>query len=156
MENEDLARIWLIASTDGELNELDRLRFDNLWLDLVNTQRSNFVRANVVADEGLAKQAALSLAVEMNQSSLALIANATETVQAMKYIEPLSSLFDQDLLFNDQEWAFINDRNAEGFRQFENTAAYYAWKHTIFEGHYEELLSMAGELVRRIDAKLEK
>lgn len=69
-ESEELARIWLLASKEGELSDVDTLRLDNLWVDLVNSQRSNFVRANVVGEDGLARQAVLAIAVEINQSSI--------------------------------------------------------------------------------------
>lgn len=57
-------------STAGELTDVERLRFDNQWLDFVNTQCANFVRVTAVAVDGLFKQAVLSVAVEMNQSTL--------------------------------------------------------------------------------------
>ncbi|MDP6097497.1 MAG: hypothetical protein QGG67_16150 [Gammaproteobacteria bacterium] len=72
MENEDLARIWRIALNDGDLNDIEKLRLENLWIDLVNTQRSNFVRAKVVGDEGLARQAVISIAAEIYQSEILL------------------------------------------------------------------------------------
>lgn len=57
-------------STAGELTDVERLRFDNQWLEFVSTQCANFVRANAVDEDGLSKPAVLSVAVEMNQSTL--------------------------------------------------------------------------------------
>jgi hypothetical protein len=64
----ELAGIWLTASKDGELGDVEEVRLNNLWIDLVNTQRSNFARARIVGETGLARQAVLSIAVEMGQS----------------------------------------------------------------------------------------
>jgi hypothetical protein len=64
MENEELARIWLAATNDEELAEIEVLRLNNLWIDLLNTQRSNFARARAVGDNGLAHQAVLAVVNE--------------------------------------------------------------------------------------------
>jgi len=63
-ENEDLARIWLAAIHDEELSDIDQIRFNNLWIVFTNTQRSNYERAILVGDKGLADQAAKSIAAE--------------------------------------------------------------------------------------------
>ncbi len=70
MENDELARIWLLALTGGELSDAEGIRLDNLWIDFVNIQRSNFVRANVVGEDGLARVSVLSVATHINQSSI--------------------------------------------------------------------------------------
>lgn len=70
VEHEDLAKIWATGRKDGDLSEIERLRLNNLWIDLVNTQRANFVRANTVGEVGLARQAILSVAAEKNESNL--------------------------------------------------------------------------------------
>ena len=68
MENEDLARIWLAATKDEELTEVDWLRLNNMFVDFANTQRANFTRAKVVGEGGLADLAALSVAFEIKSS----------------------------------------------------------------------------------------
>jgi hypothetical protein len=70
MEHEDLATIWATGRADGALNEIELLRLNNLWIDFVNTQRANFVRAVTVGEGGLARQAAMSVAAEKNESNL--------------------------------------------------------------------------------------
>ncbi len=70
MENDELAHIWLVALTGGELSDAEGIRLDNLWIDFVNIQRSNFVRANVVGEDGLARVSVLSVATQINQSSI--------------------------------------------------------------------------------------
>ncbi len=67
-EHEDLARLWFEASRDGELTEIELLRVHNLWIDFVNTQRSNYVRAVTVGDTGLTRQSVLSVALEAHES----------------------------------------------------------------------------------------
>lgn len=72
MEHEDLTRIWA-AGRDGEiLGEIPRMRLKNLWIDFVNTQRANFVRANTVGEAGLARQAVLSVAAEVSASAVTM------------------------------------------------------------------------------------
>jgi hypothetical protein len=70
IENGDLARIWTTGRQDGALDEIERLRLNNLWIDFANTQRANFVRANTVGEVGLARQAAMSVAAEKNESKI--------------------------------------------------------------------------------------
>ena len=67
-ENEDVAQIWAIGRKDGDLDEIGKMRLNNLWIDFVNTQRANFVRANIVGEVGLARQAVLSVAAEKSES----------------------------------------------------------------------------------------
>ena len=69
-ENPDLSELWVAAIQDQELDRVQLFRLNNLWIDFVNTQRSNYVRAMVVGELGLAKQAVRSVAVETMQSPL--------------------------------------------------------------------------------------
>jgi hypothetical protein len=69
IENKDLAQLWATGRQDGDLDEIERLRLNNLWIDFANTQRANFIRANTVGETGLAHQAAMSVAAEMNESA---------------------------------------------------------------------------------------
>lgn len=70
MENAELSRIWLSAVEGKVVNKEDLLRLNNLWIDFINTQRANFVRANTVGDIGLASQAVRSVAAETSQSAI--------------------------------------------------------------------------------------
>jgi hypothetical protein len=69
-ENEDLSKIWVKARKDDQLTEVELLRINNLWIEFTNTQRSNFVRAETVGEQGLAEQAILALAVESTNSQI--------------------------------------------------------------------------------------
>jgi hypothetical protein len=46
-----------------------RLRLNFMWINFVNVQRSNFVRAHTVSERGLARQAVLAVAVEASISA---------------------------------------------------------------------------------------
>lgn len=70
MENAELSRIWLSAVEGKVVNKEDLLRLNNLWIDFINTQRANYVRANTVGDIGLASQAVRSVAAETSQSAI--------------------------------------------------------------------------------------
>lgn len=67
-ENEDLSQIWLKGRKNEQLTEIELLRINNLWIEFTNTQRSNFVRAETVGEQGLAEQAILAVAVETTTS----------------------------------------------------------------------------------------
>ena len=69
-ENEELATIWLKALTDEELNDVEGIRLNNLWINFLNTQRSNFERALMVGEKGLATQATKSVAAEIVGSQI--------------------------------------------------------------------------------------
>ena len=68
VQSRDTMALWLAMRDGKELDQIDLARFDNIWVNFVNTQRSNFVGANVVREEGLAAQAARSVAVELASS----------------------------------------------------------------------------------------
>jgi hypothetical protein len=68
VQSRDTMALWLAMRDGKELDQIDLARFDNIWVNFVNTQRSNFVGANVVKEEGLAAQAARSVAVELASS----------------------------------------------------------------------------------------
>jgi hypothetical protein len=70
IENEDLARIWSSGRSGGQLDGIDRVRLNNLWIDFTNTQRANYVRSITVGEVGLARQAVMSIAAEQNQSDI--------------------------------------------------------------------------------------
>ena len=70
MENADLATIWLAAYNNGDLSEIEILRLNNLWVDFVNTQRANYGKAKTVGDEGLARQAVVSVVMEVTASEI--------------------------------------------------------------------------------------
>lgn len=72
MENPDLSRIWLAAIDSQNLSHEDLLRLNNLWIDFINTQRANYVRALTVGETGLARQAVRSVVAETSQSGLFL------------------------------------------------------------------------------------
>jgi len=67
-ENADLSELWLRVRNDDLLTEVELLRVNNLWIEFTNTQRSNFVRAEVVGEHGLAEQAVMAVAVEARVS----------------------------------------------------------------------------------------
>jgi len=66
----DLSRIWLSGLNKEVLDNIDQLRLDNLWVDFLNIQRSNYLRAKTVDNIGLMKQTSLSVAVEVGKSSI--------------------------------------------------------------------------------------
>ena len=68
IQSRDTMTLWLAMRDGKELDRVDVARFDNIWVNFINTQRSNFVSANVVKEKGLAAQAARSVAVELSSS----------------------------------------------------------------------------------------
>ena len=61
IENEEVALLWQKAVRGDDLDDLTRIRLDNLLIDWINTYRSNFRRAKAVGDEGLARQTVMSV-----------------------------------------------------------------------------------------------
>ncbi len=70
IESEDVARLWQKALDEEHLEGVEHLRLQNLLIDWVNTYRSNFNRAKAVGNEGLARQAVMSVVPFINQSSV--------------------------------------------------------------------------------------
>jgi hypothetical protein len=65
----DMTQAWLDARNDQPLDAVARLRVNFMWINFVNLQRSNFVRAHTVNEPGLARQAALAVAAEATSSA---------------------------------------------------------------------------------------
>jgi hypothetical protein len=62
IENGEVALLWQKALHGGAMDELSRVRLQNLLIDWHNTYRANFRRARTVGDEGLERQAVMSVA----------------------------------------------------------------------------------------------
>lgn len=68
IESEDIARLWQ-GAIDGEMPDgVSRARLEHLVVDWVNTYRSNFYRARAVGDEGLERQAIITIAPFLAES----------------------------------------------------------------------------------------
>jgi hypothetical protein len=72
IENEEVAKIWDAAIRGQPLGGSDALRLENLWIDWINTYRSNFSRATAVGEEGLKHQAVLSVVLTMRKAPIFL------------------------------------------------------------------------------------
>jgi hypothetical protein len=70
IESQELANLWNAAIRGDDLDDASQLRFDNLVIDWHNTYRANFRRATTVGDEGLARQAVVSVAVPLTDSAV--------------------------------------------------------------------------------------
>lgn len=68
IESEAVARLWQSAIDGDQLDGVERVRWENLIIDWINTYRSNFYRAKAVGDEGLARQAVMGVVPLINQS----------------------------------------------------------------------------------------
>ena len=68
IENAELAHIWTNVHNDRPLSEEELLRANSLFVEFTNTQRSNFLRARTVGEDGLMHQAVRSLSTEASQS----------------------------------------------------------------------------------------
>lgn len=68
-ENADLADIWHKALMNLPVTDVEAIRLNNILINLVNTQRSNFERALVVGESGMAQQATRSVALEISGST---------------------------------------------------------------------------------------
>ena len=70
IENEGVARLWQSAVDGEQLDGAERIRLENLLIDWVNTYRSNFYRAKAVGDEGLARQAIVTVVPVIKESAV--------------------------------------------------------------------------------------
>ena len=70
IESEQVATIFQKAIREQELDDVSELRLHNLLIDWHNTYRANYRRAKTVGDEGLVRQAVISVAVPLSQSAV--------------------------------------------------------------------------------------
>jgi hypothetical protein len=68
--NPELARIWLDARADKPLDATAHMRLSFLWINFVNLQRSNYIRAHSANEPGLARQSVLAVAVEVSRCTV--------------------------------------------------------------------------------------
>lgn len=66
----EVSALWLKGLKSEELDEVERVRLQNLFIDWVNTYRSTFLHAESVGDRSLAAQAVLSVSEELRRSRL--------------------------------------------------------------------------------------
>ena len=79
IENPEIVGMWgdvtksrlarRLSETHG-WNPIDATRFENMYTDWLNTYRGNFRRATLMGDDGLSRQAVMSVATVLNRSSL--------------------------------------------------------------------------------------
>jgi len=72
IENEEVAKIWDKAIRGQPVEGSDALRLENLWIDWINTYRSNYSRAKAVGEVGLKHQAVISVALNMREAPMLL------------------------------------------------------------------------------------
>jgi hypothetical protein len=70
IESPELASLWHAAVRGDEMDDVSRLRFDNLVIDWMNTYRANFNRARTVGNAGLVRQAVVSVANPLVDSAV--------------------------------------------------------------------------------------
>ncbi len=70
IENEEVALLWQKALRGDEMDELSQLRLNNLYIDWINTYRANYRRAETVGDEGLVRQAVMSVVASLINSEV--------------------------------------------------------------------------------------
>jgi len=68
--NPALAEVWMKARADAPLENVEMLQLNFIFINLVNTQRANYTRANAVGEKGLARQAVFAVASEDVLSNL--------------------------------------------------------------------------------------
>ena len=68
IEHEDVAALWHKAINDDEVEGIESVRLDNLYIDWNNTYRANFARANAIGDDVLARQAVMSVVPVIKKS----------------------------------------------------------------------------------------
>ncbi len=106
--NPELAQLWLDARNDKLLDEVEFMRLNFMFINFVNAQRSNYIRAHTVNDLGLARQAVLAVAVEASISETF----RREWVQ----IQPWNSLASAD--YTSEVEAAISEYDSGGNRAF--------------------------------------
>ena len=71
-----------------------------------------------------------------------------------KYHERFSYLFDQEYMFENADWEYINNPDSETFKKVEVTAAVYSYKHDLLLDHFSRLLIQTRMLIEMIDDEL--
>lgn len=114
--HEDLAEIWYKGIQNKPLTEVEAARINNMYINFVNTQRSNYERAKVVGETGLMKQATRSIAVEVSGSEhMIMLWNSTKNWQKLASPEFITEV----------------DRQIEEFRSAPENLDQISWRKTV-------------------------
>lgn len=70
IQDPEVSSLWHKATTGAELDQVESLRLQNLFIDWLNTFRSNFRHAKAIGEDGLARQAVLTVASDLGKSPL--------------------------------------------------------------------------------------
>jgi len=89
---------------------------------------------------------------EINEFSINLYSDIV--VNHVKYREVNKYIWDQEKMFSETEWQFLNKPFSEDFRKLETTAGYYSYKHILFIRYFKDLKSKAIILIGRIQSEL--
>lgn len=65
-----------------------------------------------------------------------------------------TDIFDQEHMFDNLDWEYINDPHSELFKQVESTAMLYSFKHRVFRDHCENLHARTSLLINQIKEEL--
>jgi len=90
IENEEVAKIWDKALRGQPVIGSDAIRLENLWIDWINTYRSNFSRAAAVGQDGLKHQAVLSVVLTMRAAPILL--------ELWEWARPVNELSSEDFV----------------------------------------------------------
>ena len=89
---------------------------------------------------------------EMNDTGISMFSDIYKKI--IKYYDSFDQLFQKEEMYNERDWAFINDPNSPEFKDLESVAIFYYYKQTVFEKYYDELNLQAAELINQIEREL--
>jgi len=89
---------------------------------------------------------------EFNEVSADGLVDMKNYVTVAKYIVP--EVFNKPRMFNDQEWAFINEPESFAFRILEENATVYLFKYIVFLDHFQKLRFENKKLILMISDEL--
>ncbi len=150
----------LISSVDWDAMNL--ILQNKTYVEITSSGKVDLIKDNqlkeLIVDYYVEYEVAATDIAEMNQTGINMLLQAGEYAPYFKYLKykEITNIFDNEKMFSNKDWEFINDPDSKGFRLYENTATYYAYKHTAMEEHYKNLLLKAIRLLELIELKIQK
>lgn len=148
---EDFKKIYRLQTWDADNLVLQTSTFEELKnIGLLNIISKDSLRINLIKHYKEYETAAKHINEINNFSSREIFSKSVSI--AMKY--NIQELYDEERLFSNVDWQFINNPQSEEFKLLENTQMHYFIKYGVFLNYYTTLLKQARLLLHKINEEL--
>lgn len=149
----------LLSTVDINAGNDNLLLTDIAYVELVNSGKLDLLSDNLLKSEIVVyykeyKNVSLkeSQLDQTNRESMIILRQATPMIKYL--LRPYKLFPDDEYMYNDEDWQFINKPASIEFRYWEETIYSYLTKQSLIKPLYADLNSKADELINSIEEAL--